>query len=48
MGRPKGSQRGTVRRSAGRTAAANGCLMALALLPFTGLLSLLRRRGMKR
>ena len=25
-----------------------GCLMALAMLPFTALLSLLRRRGMNR
>jgi len=44
MGRPKGSQRGTVRRSAGRTAAANGCLFSLVMIPLAFLGALRRKR----
>jgi hypothetical protein len=41
-------QRYLDRQTAAMTGTGGGCLMALALLPFTALLSLLRRRGMKR
>jgi hypothetical protein len=39
--RPKGAQRGVVRRDV--AGASQGCLMALLLLPFTAARALLRR-----
>jgi hypothetical protein len=48
--RPKGSQRGTVKRSHQKGpintggGLAGGCLMALVMLPFTAAWSLIRRK----